>query len=51
MPGPVSIETELTTCTTRLAVAEVRFVQGGRMASKGVVEQIIHRTGDRDAGE
>ena len=38
--------TELTTCTTRLAVAEVRFEQDGRLASRTVVEQIIHRTKD-----
>lgn len=43
VPGPVRIETELTTCTTRLAVAEVCFEQHGRPASRSVVEQIIHR--------
>ena len=43
VPGEVRIETELTTCTTRLAVAEVRFEQDGRLASRSVVEQIIHR--------
>lgn len=48
VPGAVRIETELTTCTTRLAVAEVRFEQDGRLASRTIVEQIIHRT-DRTA--
>lgn len=49
VPGPVRIETELTTCTTRLAVAEVRFQQHGRLASRTTVEQIIHRTKDSEA--
>ncbi|QKW07768.1 PaaI family thioesterase [Streptomyces sp. NA04227] len=43
VPGPVTIETELTSCTTRRAVAEVRFVQYGTHACTGTVEQIIHR--------
>jgi len=46
VPGPVRVQTELTSCSTRLAVAEVRFVQDGRLACTGTVEQIIHRTGD-----
>lgn len=49
VPGPVRVETELTSCSTRLAVAEVRFVQDGRRACTGTVEQIIHRTGGSDA--
>lgn len=47
VPGPVTVETELTSCSSRLAVAEVRFVQGGRTAARATVEQIIHRTAGR----
>ncbi|MFI9803985.1 PaaI family thioesterase [Streptomyces sp. NPDC052301] len=50
VPGPVSIETELTSCSTRRAVAEVRFVQHGARACTGTVEQIIHRTAPATAG-
>ncbi|MEV7414898.1 PaaI family thioesterase [Streptomyces sp. NPDC089919] len=49
VPGPVTVETELTGCSTRLAVAEVRFVQHGRTAARATVEQIIHRTAGRTA--
>lgn len=50
LPGPVTVETELTSCSTRRAVAEVRFVQRGERACTATVEQIIHRTaGDRRA--
>ncbi|MER5733961.1 PaaI family thioesterase [Streptomyces sp. NPDC002138] len=48
-PGPVTVDTELTTCTPRLAVARVTFHQGGRLVSTGTVEQIIHRAGGTDA--
>ncbi|MEU9593407.1 PaaI family thioesterase [Streptomyces sp. NPDC048219] len=44
LPGPVRIETVLTSCSTRRAVAEVRFEQAGTRACTGTVEQIIHRT-------
>jgi uncharacterized protein (TIGR00369 family) len=49
LPGPCTVETELVRCSTRRAVAEVRFTQGGRRVCTGTVEQIIHRTGERDA--
>ncbi|WP_406514916.1 PaaI family thioesterase [Streptomyces sp. NBC_00873] len=49
VPGPVTIETVLTSCSTRRAVAEVRFAQGGRLACTGTVEQIIHRRGSSNA--
>ncbi|MFI6898669.1 PaaI family thioesterase [Streptomyces sp. NPDC050256] len=44
LPGPVRIETELTSCSTRRAVAEIRFVQHSTRTCTGTVEQIIHRT-------
>lgn len=50
VPGAVRIETVLTTCTTRLAVAEVRFEQDGRRAGESAVEQII-RAGARGASD
>jgi acyl-coenzyme A thioesterase PaaI-like protein len=50
VPGPVGIETELISCATRRAVAEVRFVQRGTRACTGTVEQIIHRTAPAAAG-
>ncbi|MCT2589315.1 PaaI family thioesterase [Streptomyces sp. N2-109] len=49
LPGPVFIETELISCSTRIAVAEVRFVQDGTRTCTGTVEQIIHRGGGGDA--
>ncbi|KUJ69004.1 hypothetical protein ACZ90_14215 [Streptomyces albus subsp. albus] len=47
VPGPVAVETELTSCTTRRAVAEVRFTQAGALASVGTVEQIVFRRSGR----
>ncbi|GAA0368928.1 PaaI family thioesterase [Streptomyces blastmyceticus] len=45
VPGPVAIETGLVSSSSRRAVAEVRFEQGGRLACTGTVEQILHRAG------
>ena len=50
VPGPVTIETELTSCSTRRAVAEVRFAQHGTRSCTGTVEQIIHRTAPATVG-
>ncbi|GGW80439.1 hypothetical protein GCM10010503_67300 [Streptomyces lucensis JCM 4490] len=50
VPGPVRVETELISCSTRRAVAEVRFVQDGTRACTATVEQVIHRTVPAAAG-
>ncbi|MFB7470632.1 PaaI family thioesterase [Kitasatospora sp. NPDC056184] len=48
VPGPADIEAEVTRCSTRHALVEIRFNQGGRVAAVATVEQIISRTGEHD---
>ncbi|MFE4974513.1 PaaI family thioesterase [Kitasatospora sp. NPDC056651] len=48
VPGAADVEAEVTRCSTRHALVEIRFRQGGRLAAVATVEQIIHRSGAAD---
>ncbi|WP_280724656.1 PaaI family thioesterase [Kitasatospora sp. MAA4] len=49
VPGPADIEAEVTRCSTRHAMVEIRFSQSGRLAAVATVEQIISRAGGQHA--